>query len=151
MEERFKIAQFLLRCALGITFLTPVLDRLGILGQPGVGNIEWGNWENFINYTRSLMPVFERPLVNVLGAIATISEFLIAVALLIGFKTKYAAIGASTITLTFIIFMTLSVGIQKPINYGVFTASAAGLLLSLVPKYNWSLDNWILNRRNKTQ
>jgi putative oxidoreductase len=37
--------------------------------------------------------------------------------------------------------MTLSVGIQKPINYGVFTASAAGLLLSLMPNYNWSIDN----------
>jgi len=146
MEDRFKIAQLLLRCALGITFLTPVFDRLGLLGLPGVGNIEWGNWENFINYTTTLMPIFERPVVNILGEIATVSELLIGTFLIIGFKTKYAALGASLITLTFIIFMSLSVGIQKPINYGVFTASAAGLLLSLIPNYNWSLDN--LNIKN---
>lgn len=141
MEDKFKIPQLLLRYALGITFLTPVLDRLGLLGQPGVGNIEWGNWENFINYTATLMPIFDRPMVNVMGAIATIAELVISLCLIAGFKTRYAALGASLITLTFIVFMTLSVGIQKPINYGVFTASAAGFLLSFIPDYNYSLDN----------
>jgi uncharacterized membrane protein YphA (DoxX/SURF4 family) len=141
MEDKFKIPQLLLRYALGITFLTPVLDRLGILGQPGVGNIEWGNWDNFIDYTSTLMPIFDRPLVNTMGAIATVAELLIAICLIVGFKTKQAALGASLITLTFIIFMILSVGIQKPINYGVFTASAAGLLLSFMTNYSYSLDN----------
>lgn len=140
MEDKFKIPQLLLRFALGITFLTPVLDRVGLLGAPGVGNIEWGNWENFINYTTTLMPIFDRPVVNVLGAIATISELLIGICLIVGFKTKQAALGAALITLTFIVFMTLSVGIQKPINYGVFTASAAGFLLSFIPAYHYSLD-----------
>ncbi|WP_162903385.1 DoxX family protein [Taibaiella koreensis] len=140
MEDKFKIPQLLLRWALGITFLTPVCDRLGILGQPGTGNIEWGNWENFINYTATLMPIFDRPLVNIMGGIATVAELLIGVFLIIGLKTRYAALGASLVTLTFIVFMTLSVGIQKPVNYGVFTASAAGLLLSFIPHYSWSLD-----------
>jgi putative oxidoreductase len=143
MEDKFKFPQLLLRYALGITFLTPVLDRLGLLGQPGVGNIEWGNWDNFINYTTTLMPIFDRPLVNTMGAIATVSELLISICLIVGFKTKQAALGASLITLTFIIFMTLSVGIQKPINYGVFTASAAGFLLSFIPNYSYSLDNML--------
>jgi putative oxidoreductase len=148
MEDKFKIPQLLLRCALGITFLIPVCDRLGLLGKPGVGNIEWGNWENFINYTATLMPVFNRPLVNIMGGIATVSELLVGIFLIIGLKTKYAAIGASLITLTFILFMTLSVGIQKPINYGVFTASAAALLLSFIPRYDWSIDILLKNRKN---
>lgn len=148
MEDSFKIPQLLLRYALGITFLTPVADRLGILGAPGTGNIEWGNWSNFIDYTTTLMPIFERSMVNVLGSMATIGELLVGICLIIGFKTKYAAIGASLITLTFIIFMTLSVGIQKPVNYGVFTASAAGFLLSFIPNYKWSIDN-LLNNKTK--
>ncbi|NML68542.1 DoxX family protein [Chryseobacterium sp. RP-3-3] len=148
MEDSFKIPQLLLRYALGITFLTPVADRLGILGAPGTGNIEWGNWSNFIDYTTTLMPVFERSIVNVMGSIATIGELLVGICLIIGFKTKYAAIGASLITLTFIVFMTLSVGIQKPVNYGVFTASAAGFLLSFIPNYKWSIDN-LLNNKTK--
>ena len=148
MEDKFRIPQLLLRCALGITFLTPVCDRLGILGKPGTGNIEWGNWENFINYTATLMPIFNRPLVNIMGGIATVAELLIAIFLIVGIKTRNAALGASLITFTFIVFMTLSVGVQKPINYGVFTASAAGLLLSFMPNYNWSLDNIFKGRKN---
>jgi putative oxidoreductase len=141
MEESFKIPQLLLRGALGLTFLTPVFDRLGILGPMGTGNIEWGNWENFIDYTAMLMPYLSRPITNVMGGIATASEFTIAVLLIIGFKTKYAAIGSALLTLTFILFMTTSVGIQKPINFGVFTASAASLLLAYIPNYKWSIDD----------
>lgn len=148
MENKFKVPQLLLRYALGITFLTPVADRLGILGKPGVGNIEWGNWSNFIDYTATLMPIFGRPVVNTLGAIATIGELLIGLGLIFGFKTKYAALGATMITTTFIIFMALSVGIQKPINYGVFTAATAGLLLSCISEYPWSIDN-LMNRKGK--
>lgn len=148
MEDSFKIPQLLLRCALGITFLTPVADRLGILGAPGTGNIEWGNWNNFINYTSTLMPVFERSMVNAMGGIATVAELLVGICLIIGFKTKYAALGASLITLTFIVFMTLSVGIQKPVNYGVFTAAAAGLVLFRISIYQWSIDN-LLNKKTK--
>lgn len=141
MEDSFKIPQLLLRCALGITFLTPVLDRLGILGTAGTGNIEWGSWENFINYTTTLMPYLDRSVTNVMGGIATISELIIAICLIIGFKTKHVAIGSCLLTFTFILFMATSVGIQKPINFGVFTASAASLLLSYVPKYKWSIDH----------
>jgi uncharacterized membrane protein YphA (DoxX/SURF4 family) len=142
MKDSFKIPQFLLRFALGITFLTPVSDRLGLLGPAGTGNVEWGNWDNFISYTTTLMPFLDRPMVNVMGGIATVFELLIGVLLIIGFKTKYAAIAGSLLTLTFIVFMTLFVGIQKPINFGVFTATAASFLLSRIPNYEWSLDNF---------
>ena len=148
MDDNFKLPQLLLRCALGITFLTPVLDRLGFLGLPGTGNIEWGNWENFINYTSTLMPYFHRSVINIMGSMATVSEFTIAILLIVGFKTKYAAIGSCLITLTFILFMVTSVGIQKPINFGVFTATTASFLLSRTPTYNWSIDN-LLNGNRK--
>lgn len=100
MENSFKVPQLLLRLALGITFLTPVADRLGILGPAGTGNVEWGNWNNFIDYTTTLMPFLERPMVNVMGGIATLAEFVIAVLLIIGYKTKYAALGSCLLTLT---------------------------------------------------
>lgn len=143
MENSFKTPQLLLRLAIGITFLTPVLDRLGILGAAGTGNIEWGNWENFIDYTTTLMPYFDRPMVNVMGLVATVAEATIAIGLIIGFKTKYAALGSCLLTLTFILFMATSVGIQKPINFGVFTASAASFLLSRIQYYQWSVDNFL--------
>jgi putative oxidoreductase len=149
METSFKTPQLLLRLAIGLTFLTPVLDRLGILGQPGTGNIEWGNWSNFIDYTTTLMPYLDRPMVNIMGLVATIAEATIAVLLIIGFKTRYAAIASCLLTATFILFMCTSVGIQKPINFGVFTASTASLLLSYIRQYEWSFDNAIKNVRQE--
>lgn len=146
MEDSFKIPQLLLRGALGITFLVPVSDRLGILG-PRIGNVEWGNWGNFIDYTTTLMPFLDRPMVNIMGGIATVAELTIGVLLIIGFKTKYAAIASCLLTLTFISFMTIFVGIQKPINFGVFTACTSSLLLSYMPNYKWSIDNMMSARQ----
>jgi uncharacterized membrane protein YphA (DoxX/SURF4 family) len=147
MEDKIKLPQLFLRIALGITFLTPVLDRLGLLGPMGKGNIEWGNWQNFISYTSTLMPYFDRSVTNIMGGIATISEFMIAISLILGFKTKYAALGSCLLTLTFILFMTTSVGIQKPINFGVFTATTASFLLFRINVYKWSADD-ILDRKH---
>jgi uncharacterized membrane protein YphA (DoxX/SURF4 family) len=143
MSDPLKLPQLLLRLALGITFLTPVSDRLGLLGPKGTGNVEWGDWQNFIDYTAKLMPIFERPIVNIMGGIATVAELLIGILLIVGYRTRYAALGASLLTLTFIVFMVLSVGIQKPINYGVFTATTAAFLLARVPSYDWSLDRFL--------
>ena len=89
-----------------------------------------------------LMPYLDRSTTNIMGGIATASEFMIAVLLIIGFKTRYAAIGSALLSLTFILFMATSVGIQKPINFGVFTASTASLLLAHIPNYIWSIDNF---------
>lgn len=143
MEENIKVPQLLLRLALGLTFLTPVLDRLGILGPLGKGNIEWGDWEHFINYTQKLMPYFDRSMTNVMGGIATVVELVIAVLLIIGYKTKYAALVSSLLTLTFILFMSTSIGIQRPINFGVFTATTASFLLFRIGVYKWSIDSLI--------
>lgn len=147
MEDSFKMPQLLLRCALGITFLVPVSDRMGVLGPIGTGNVEWGNWVNFINYTSTLMPFLDRPMVNLMGGLATIAEFVIGVLLIIGYKTKYAAVASCILTLLFILSMTIFVGLQQPINFGVFTACTASLLLSSLPNYKWSIDNLIKFKR----
>ncbi len=141
MNSSFKIPQFLLRLALGTSFLSPVGDRLGLLGAFGKPNIEWGNWDRFIDYTATLMPFLERPVVNIMGTLATIAEIIIGVLLIIGFKTKVAAIGSSLLTFIFIIAMTTSLGIKAPVNYSVFTTCFASLLLASITTYDWSIDN----------
>ncbi|MFP3590638.1 DoxX family protein [Chryseobacterium sp. SIMBA_038] len=147
MKNSFKIPQLLLRFALGITFLTPVSDRLGILGPMGERNIEWGNWENFIDYTTTLMPFMDRPMVNVMGGIATVAELIIGVLLIIGYKTKYAAISSCVLTLIFILSMTVFKGIKAPINYAVFVTCTSSFLLSRISSYEWSLDH-LMKRKN---
>jgi uncharacterized membrane protein YphA (DoxX/SURF4 family) len=149
MNQSFRIPQFLLRVALGVSFLSPVGDRLGLLGNFGSPNIEWGNWDRFIGYTATLMPFLEKPVVNIMGTLATIAEIIIGLLLIIGFKTKVAAIGSSLLTFIFIIAMTTSLGVKAPINYSVFTTCFASLLLASLPTYDWSIDN--LLRKNSSK
>jgi len=141
MKNSFKTPQLLLRIALGIGFLVTVSDRLGFLGPMGTNNIEWGNWNNFINYTATLMPFLDRPAVNIMGGIATTAEAVIGIMLIIGFKTKQAAITSCVLTLIFALSMTLFLGIKAPINFAVFPVCTASLLLATIPVYQWSLDN----------
>ncbi|KIC00796.1 hypothetical protein OA88_17255 [Flavobacterium sp. JRM] len=140
MKNTQQIAQIFLRLALGIGFILPVMDRLGMLGAPGEPNVGWGNWANFVNYTNSLMPYLNHDIVNVMGIIATLAEVLFGVLLIIGFKTKLSAYGSFALTLSFALSMLLFAGYRAPFNYSVFTASAASLLLASIPVYNWSID-----------
>lgn len=132
--------QLYLRLALGIGFILPVMDRLGMLGLPGSTNVGWGNWSNFVDYTNSLMPYLSRPIANVLGTIASIAEAVFGILLIIGYKTRYSAIGSGLLTLIFALSMLFFAGYRAPFNYSVFTCSAAAFLLSAIENYKWSLD-----------
>jgi len=132
--------QLYLRLALGIGFILPVMDRLGMLGLPGSPNVGWGSWSNFVDYTHSLMPYLNRSLAEVFGAIASVAEVVFGILLIIGYKTKYAAIGSGLLTLTFAVSMMFFAGYRAPFNYSVFTCSAASFLLSAIENYKWSID-----------
>lgn len=142
MKNAFKVPQLLLRITLGVGFLVAVADRLGILGPAGGENknVEWGNWDSFINYTQTLMPFMERPMVNIMGGIATLAEVVIGILLIIGLKTRLAALSSCILTLIFGLTMSVFLGVKAPINYAVFPMCAASLLLATIPVYDWSID-----------
>ncbi len=139
MKSTFDIPQLFLRFALGIGFLLPVMDRFGWLGAAGVHGNAWGNWENFVNYTHSLMPYLSKSFAGVLAIIATLAEVVFGIALLIGFKIRLAAFGSFLLTLIFALSMFIFLGPRVPFNYSVFVDSAAALLLAYIPGYRWSI------------
>ncbi|WP_295715168.1 hypothetical protein [Mucilaginibacter sp.] len=140
MENTYQRAQLYLRLALGIGFILPVADRLGWLGPAGRNFVDWGNWENFVTYTNSLMPFFNRSMAGILGFIATIGEAGIGLLFLIGFRIKEAAMCGFLLLLSFALCMAVFLGIKSPFNYSVLTDSAACLLLALLPTHRWSID-----------
>lgn len=143
MKNTLPTAQLFLRLALGIGFILPVMDRLGMLGLPGEPNVGWGNWSNFTDYTHSLMPYLNLSLAGIMGAIATIAEVIFGILLIIGYKTKQTAVGSFALTLIFAVSMLLFAGYRAPFNYSVFSVSAASLLLSVIEDYKWSIDNYL--------
>ncbi|MES2455460.1 MAG: DoxX family protein [Bacteroidota bacterium] len=140
MNNTTSIAQLFLRLALGIGFILPVLDRLGFLGAPGTPNVGWGNWENFVAYTHSLMPYLGQSAAGFFGLLATIAELLFGIMLIIGYQIRWTALGSFALTLIFALSMLFFAGYRAPFNYSVFTDSAASLLLAGIGSYKWSID-----------
>ncbi|NVM67283.1 putative membrane protein YphA (DoxX/SURF4 family) [Mucilaginibacter sp. SG538B] len=145
MKNTAAIGQLLLRLALGIGFLIPVLDRLGFWGSPGSG-ATWGDWKHFIDYTNTLIPFANRQVANVIGIIATLGEFVFGILLIVGYRIKEAGLGAAVLTLCFGLCMAIFVSIKAPFNYPVFVFTGAALVLSALDHYEWSLDSYIQKR-----
>jgi uncharacterized membrane protein YphA (DoxX/SURF4 family) len=141
MKNSSGIAQLFLRIALGIGFILPVCDRLGILGPAGAAGVSWGDWKHFVDYTNTLMPYFNHTLANIMAFIATAAEAIFGICLILGLKVKLIALGAALLTLIFGLSMAIFSGISAPFNYPVFVFTGAALVLSGLGRYKWSLDD----------
>jgi uncharacterized membrane protein YphA (DoxX/SURF4 family) len=116
-----------LRIALGVAFLSGIADRFGLYGK----NVGYGNFDGFMRYTaqvNSFMPAFSIPF---LAWAATLAEFGLGAALIIGIWPRWVALGSAVLLALFGIAMAISFGIKSPLDYSVFSASAGALVLAL--------------------
>jgi putative oxidoreductase len=122
-----RLAILYARIALGAAFLSAVGSRFGIYGE----NVGWGNFANFVRYTaevNSFLPAFTIPFV---AWAATVAETTLGIALILGIWPRWVALGAALLLAMFGTAMAISFGIKSPLDYSVFSASAAALLLAL--------------------
>ena len=106
------------RIALGAAFISGIASR-------------FGNFSNFAKYTgevNSFMPAFTIPF---LAWSATAAELVLGIALILGIWPRWVALGSAVLLALFGITMAISFGIKSPLDYSVFSASAAALLLAL--------------------
>lgn len=137
---KLKHVKLFLRLALAFSFLSAVADRFGFwLKEISV----WGNWDNFLSYTQIINPWFPESIIPVIGAAATILEILLALFLIIGFKTEFFAKLSGFLLLIFALSMTFSTGIKGAFDYSVFTASAAAFALSTLKEKWLEIDLFI--------
>jgi putative oxidoreductase len=129
----------LLRLALASGFLSAVASRLSLLGKKSSG------WSNFLDYTAQVNSFLPKSFIPTIAVTSTLLEAGLAILLLIGFKTNYAAFGAALLTLLFAFAMTYSFGIKDTLDYSVFAFSAGAFLLATIPYYKWSIDQ-LLNK-----
>ena len=129
MKKIFPTAQLLLRIALGLGFIFPVLDRIGALGLPGSANVAWGNWDNFAAYANKLMPYFPLKVASFFGLVASVGEVVFGIMLIIGYKIRIAAYGGFVLTLIFALSMLFFIGYRAPFDYSVFVVSFSCLFL----------------------
>jgi putative oxidoreductase len=116
-----------LRIALGAAFLSGIASRFGLYGR----NVGYGNFDGFMRYTaqvNSFMPSFTIPF---LAWAATLAEFVLGLALILGIWPRGVALGSAALLALFGIAMAISFGIKSPLDYSVFSASAGALVLAL--------------------
>ena len=131
-----------LRLALGIDYLSAVADRLGWWGPPGSPGVAWGNFQNFLTYTAKLNPWFPGSWMPAIGWAATICEICFGVMLVMGYRTRLAAVLSGFLALAFAIGMVCGSGIHAPLTYSVFAVSAGSFLLAEARRYPLSVDTW---------
>ena len=141
------LAQLYLRLALGTGFFVIGLDRLGAWGPYGRSWVSWGDWKHFSAYAHELMHFLPYGLAETLAVIATIIEVTAGPLLILGCCTRWTAVTTCGLTGCFAIAMSITNGIISPINYSVFTASAASLLLAAQTDYRWSIDRLIAGKQ----
>lgn len=114
------------RLALGAAFLSGVASRFGWWGR-GVG---YGDFTHLLAYTARVnrfMPVWTIPF---LGWAATAAELALGLLLVAGLWRRPVALASAALLALFGLAMAVSFGPKEPLDYSVFSASAAALLLA---------------------
>ncbi|MEO6719611.1 MAG: DoxX family protein [Ferruginibacter sp.] len=137
MKTAQGIATLLLRIALAAGFFSAAASRLGLWGKQSSG------WNNFLAYTAEVNSFVPTSTIPFLAIVSTILEIAFGILLLIGYQTRWAAVGAAILTLLFALAMTYSSGIKSPLDYSVFAVCTGAFLLATIPQYPWSIDQLI--------
>lgn len=124
------ICSLAMRIALAVAFLSAVADRFGLWGPPGSGNVAWGEFDLFLDYTALLLWFLPAAAVPWFGWAATIIEVLLAVGLLSGYFVRWFAVGSGILLIAFAAMMTIAFGSEPALSYSVWTAAAGAFLLA---------------------
>lgn len=115
------------RLALGAAFLSGVASRFGLYGK----DVGYGNFANFLKYTAEVNAFMPASTIPFLGWSATIAELVLGVALILGLWPRWTALASAILLVLFGTAMAISLGIKSPLDYSVFSASAAAVLLAI--------------------
>lgn len=144
------LIQAFARLAVGIGFLSAVGDRFGWWGPHGAANVSWGDFGHFTMYTAQVNSFMPSGLAPTLAIVSTIFESLFGLALVFGLFTRAAAIGSACLLAAFAFSMTISLGIKAPLDYSVFAACAAALMLTQWHQFRWSIDDIVARKHEQT-
>lgn len=123
--DRERIVMLYARLALGAAFLSAVASRLGLYGKSS------SSWKNFVEYTGEVNSFLPAVTIPFLAWTATGAEIVLGIALILGLWLRWTATGAAVLLAMFGSAMAISFGIKSPMDYSVFSASAAAALLAV--------------------
>lgn len=123
-----KLAVLYARIVLGAAFLSGIADRFGLWRGRNVG---YGNFSGFVRYTAKVNSFMPASTIPFLAWAATIAELVLGLLLVIGLWPRWTGLASAVLLILFGIAMAISFGLKSPLDYSVFSASAAAILLAL--------------------
>ena len=133
-ERLQRFAILYARIALSAAYLSGIASRFGLYGK----NVGYGNFANFVRYTAEVNSFMPANTIPFLAWAATAAELFLGFALLLGIWPRWVALGSACLLVLFGTAMAISFGMKSPLDYSVFSASAASLLLALQQTRNSS-------------
>ena len=94
-------------------------------GEPGLKH-----FPAFVRYTAEVNSFMPPAVIPFLAWAATAAELSLGLALIIGFRIQWAAFGSALLLAIFGSAMAISFGLWSPMDYSVFSASSAALVLA---------------------
>jgi len=115
------------RIALGAAFLSAVASRLGLWDR----TLDLKHFAHFIQYTAEVNSFMPGALIPYIAVVATIAETSLGILLILGFWPRWVPLASAILLAMFGTAMAISFGLESPMDYSVFSASGAAVLLAL--------------------
>ena len=115
------------RVAVAAAFLSAVASRFGLWDR----TLDLKHFVNFVSYAGEVNSFLPRAAIPYVAVLATVCEILLGILLLLGLWPRWVSLGSAVLLAMFGTAMAISFGIKSPMDYSVFSASGASILLAL--------------------
>ena len=115
------------RIALGSAFLSAVAGRFGLW----LGAIDRRYFSNFLEYAQEVLAFMPAACIPYLAWAATVCETSLGILLLLGLWPRWVSIASAGLLALFGTSMAISQGLKSPMDYSVYSATSAAVLLAL--------------------
>jgi putative oxidoreductase len=115
------------RVALGTAFLSAVASRFGLWDR----TLDLKHFANFMQYAAEVNSFLPKAWIPFVAWAATTAETSCGMLLILGVWPRWVSLASAVLLAMFGTAMAISFGIKSPMDYSVFSASAAAVLLAL--------------------
>jgi len=115
------------RFALGAAFLSAVAGRFGLWDR----TVDLKHFANFLEYAGQVLSFMPKAAIPYFAWAATVCETAFGILLILGWWPRWVSLGSATLLAMFGTAMAISFGLESPMDYSVYSASGAAVLLAL--------------------
>jgi uncharacterized membrane protein YphA (DoxX/SURF4 family) len=115
------------RVAVGVAFLSAVASRFGLWDK----TLDLKHFVNFIEFAAEVNSFLPRAVIPYVAVVATVCETSLGILLILGLWPRWVSLASAILLAMFGAAMAISFGLKSPMDYSVFSASGAAVLLAL--------------------